>query len=242
MSILAEMFGGSPTKNNARQRLLDMVLPQDCLLCRAPSASALLCTDCAGELPRLPQPACPRCALPSPQGEICGRCQRHPPHFDRLIALYPYRFPLDRMIQHLKYGHQLALAAWFGQEITHACANESFDRIVPMPLHPSRMAERGFNQAMEICRPLAQARKQSIDNACCERTRPTTPQEGLTLLERRRNTKNAFACNRDLSGQHVLLVDDVVTTGASASECARTLRLHGTARVTVVAVARTLPV
>jgi predicted amidophosphoribosyltransferase len=159
MSILAEMFGGSPTKNNARQRLLDMVLPQDCLLCRAPSASALLCTDCAGELPRLPQPACPRCALPSPQGEICGRCQRHPPHFDRLIALYPYRFPLDRMIQHLKYGHQLALAAWFGQEIAHACANESFDRIVPMPLHPSRMAERGFNQAMEICRPLAQFQK-----------------------------------------------------------------------------------
>ena len=110
-----------------------------------------------------------------------------------------------------------------------------------MPLHPSRMAERGFNQAMEICRPLAQARKLSIDDTCCVRTRPTTPQEGLTLLERRRNMKNAFACNRDLSGQHILLVDDVVTTGASVSECARTLQLHGAAQITIIAVARTLP-
>lgn len=241
MSILAEMSGVSAIARNAQQRLLGMVLPQDCLLCKGPAGNDLFCPACAVELPRLPEPACPRCALPSSQGDICGRCQRHPPHFDRLIALYPYSFPLNRMIQHLKYGHELALAAWFGQKMALACANASFDLIIPMPLHPSRMAERGFNQAMEISRPLAHARKLPIDNRCCERTRPTTPQEGLTLRQRRRNLKGAFACNRDLSGQHILLVDDVVTTGASASECARTLHLHGASQVTVLAVARTLP-
>lgn len=241
MSILAEMFGASPTKNKVRQRLLDMVLPQDCLLCRTPSGSALLCEDCVAELPRLPEPACPRCALPSPQGEICGRCQRHPPHFDRLIALYPYSFPLDRMVQHLKYGHQLALAEWFGRQLAAACAGKPFDLVVPMPLHSSRMAERGFNQAMEISRPLAGEHQRPLDSTCCERIRPTLPQEGLTLRERRRNLKNAFACNTDFGGRHILLVDDVVTTGASASECARTLRLHGAAQITVAAVARTLP-
>ncbi|MFA7290760.1 MAG: ComF family protein [Rhodocyclaceae bacterium] len=237
MSILAEMSGMADA---FRRTLLTTLLPQDCLLCASPSGNTLLCTACANELPRLPQSVCPRCALPSPQGETCGRCLRHPPHFDRLIACYPYSFPVDRLIQRLKYGHQLALATWFGQQLAASCATLTCDRIVPMPLHPTRMAERGFNQASEIGRALAQARAQTIDNRSCERVRPTTPQEGLTLRERRRNLKNAFACNADLSGQHVLLVDDVVTTGASASECARTLRLHGATQVTVATVARTL--
>lgn len=237
MSILAEMSG---LARSFRHRLTDALLPQDCLLCAGAAGSQLLCPACAADLPRMAHPACPRCALPSPQGDVCGRCQRHPPHFDRLIALYPYSFPLDRMIQHLKYGHQLALADWFGQQLATVCADHAFDLIVPMPLHASRLAERGFNQAMEICRPLTRLGNRPIDNNCCERVRPTAPQEGLTLRERRRNLKNAFACNTDLGGRHILLVDDVVTTGASASECARTLRLHGATQVTVAAVARTL--
>jgi ComF family protein len=237
MSILAEMSG---LAGGFRKSLLTALLPQDCLLCASPSGNTLLCPACVAELPRLPQPACPRCALPSPQGETCGRCQRHPPHYDRLIACHPYSFPVDRLIQRLKYGHQLALAAWFGEQLAARCATLSFDRIVPMPLHPARLAERGFNQATEISRALASLRALDIDNRFCERVRTTKPQEGLTLRERRRNLQNAFACNTDLSGQHVLLVDDVVTTGASINECARTLRLHGAAEITVLAVARTL--
>lgn len=237
MSILAEMSG---LAGGFRKTLLAALLPQDCLLCASCSGNALLCPACAAELPRLPQPACPRCALPNPQGETCGRCQRHPPHFDRLIACYPYRFPVDRLIQRLKYGHQLALAGWFGDQLAASCAALTFDRIVPMPLHPERMAVRGFNQATEISRALASVRALEIDNPCCERVRTTKPQEGLTLRARRRNLRNAFACNIDLDGQHVLLVDDVVTTGASVNECARTLRLHGATQITVATVARTL--
>lgn len=249
MSILAEMirraarharsFRGQLSTSLVRP-LLDTLLPQDCLLCASPAGSQLICPACVADLPTLPTPACPRCALPSPQGEICGRCQRHPPHFDRLIALYPYSFPLDRMIQRLKYGHQLALAAWFGEQLAATARNLDFDLIVPMPLHPARLTERGFNQAMEICRPLAHATNLPIDSSCCQRIRPTSPQEGLSLLARRRNLKNAFACNTDLGGRHILLVDDVVTTGASVNECARTLRLHGAAEITVLTVARTL--
>lgn len=235
MSILAEKcsrFGG---------KLLDALLPQECLLCSAASGSALLCEDCLRELPRLPQPLCPRCGVPSPTGEICGRCQRHPPHFDALVAALPYAFPIDRMLQHFKYGHQLSLAAWFGERLAATAAMLQADLIIPLPLHPRRMAERGFNQASEIARPLARRLQLPLDTDICARTRETAPQEGLTLLQRRRNLRNAFACCSDLSGRRILLVDDVVTTGASVGECARTLKLHGAAHVTVAAAARTLP-
>lgn len=235
MSILAEKcvrFGG---------KLLDALLPQECLLCSVASGSQLLCDDCSAELPRLPHAACPRCGVPTPTGETCGRCQRHPPHFDALVAALPYAFPVDRMLQHLKYGHHLSLAAWFGERLAAASETLQADTVIPLPLHPRRMAERGFNQAIEIARPLARRLRLPLATDLCERIRETSPQEGLTLLQRRRNLRNVFACRSDLSGRRILLVDDVVTTGASVGECARTLKLHGAAHVTVVAAARTLP-
>lgn len=235
MSILAEKL------RRLRRRALDFALPQDCLLCAAPAAGDLLCAACADELPRLAQSRCPRCALPAPGGEVCGRCQRHPPHFDRLLAVFPYAFPIDRMLQQLKYGHQLALAAWFGERLLPLAERLAADLIVPLPLHPERMTARGFNQAIEIARPLARATGLPLDTAICTRQRATPPQEGLNLRERRRNLRNAFACNATLAGMHVLLVDDVVTSGATIGECARTLRLHGAREISVLAVARTLP-
>ncbi len=234
MSILAEKLG------QAGRHLLDALLPQDCLLCAAPSGGELLCAACHGELPRLPAAACPRCALPTSGGETCGRCLRHPPHHDRLLAAFPYAFPVDRMLQQLKYGHQLALAGWFGERLGTIAANLDADLIVPMPLHPRRLAARGFNQALEIARSLPRHTGAVLAATVCERVRETAPQEGLTLLQRRRNLRHAFACRSDLSGRHVLLVDDVVTTGASIDECARTLRLHGARHITVLTVARTL--
>lgn len=235
MSILAEKLGA------VRESLLDALLPQDCLLCGQPAGSQQLCPCCRDSLPAMPAGTCPRCAQPGPAGETCGRCQRHPPHFDRLIAAFPYAFPVDRMLQQLKYAHQLALAAWFGKALAEAIAlPDDIDMIVPMPLHQVRLRERGFNQALEIARPLARRRCRPIDTATCIRVRDTSPQEGLTLLARRQNLRNAFACTGDLSGRRILLIDDVVTTGASVNECARTLRLHGAEQIIVLAVARTL--
>ncbi|MFC5301494.1 ComF family protein [Azospira restricta] len=234
MSILAEKAAA------IGRRVVDALLPQDCLLCCAPAGGALLCSDCHGELPPLPASRCPRCAQPAPGGEVCGRCQRHPPHFDALLALHPYAFPVDRLIQQLKYGHQLAIAAHFGNALAAACRDLGADLVVPMPLHPQRLAERGFNQALEIARPLARLSGVAFAADACVRQRATVPQEGLSLRQRRRNLRRAFACGTDFGGRHLLLVDDVATTGASVDECARTLKLHGAGRVSVAVVARTL--
>lgn len=199
----------------------------------------MLCAACENDLPQLPTPRCPRCNEQSPHGEVCGRCQRHPPEFDALIALYPYATPLDRMVQQLKYGHRLALAAWFGERLASACTGIHVDLVMPVPLHPARLAERGFNQSQEIGRHLGRALGVAVDPHTLARLRDTPPQAGLTLRQRRRNVRNAFLCRSDLAGPRVLLIDDVVTTGTTVGECARTLRLHGASSVTVAAVART---
>lgn len=243
MSILTELAGLTGFRALARQLVgtaIGAVLPQDCHLCGSASGDSLLCTACTAELPRLPQALCPRCALPSPTGEVCGRCQKHPPHFDRMIAAFPYAFPIDRLVQQLKYGHQLALATWLGEQLAEQCRAVTADLVVPLPLHAERIAERGFNQAAEIARALARELKLTLAPSACRRARATAPQEGLNLLQRRRNLNNAFLCPVSLEGKRVMLVDDVATTGASVDECARTLKLHGAKEVTVAVVARTL--
>lgn len=226
-----------------RRRLLGALLPQDCLLCLATAGDALLCSGCAATLPVLPAPCCPRCALPGGSGECCGRCQRRPPAFDAMLALHPYAFPVDRLIQGLKYRSELAIAGHFAAALAAPCAALGADLIVPMPLHRSRLAARGFNQAMEIARALAPRLGLPLAARACIRKRATAPQEGLSLAERRRNLRGAFACRADFTGftgRHLLLIDDVATTGASADECARTLKRHGAARVSVAVIARTL--
>ena len=216
-------------------------LAQDCLLCMAADCRQLLCAACADDLPRLPATRCPRCALPTPAGETCGRCLAKPPHFDRTIAAYRYDFPLDKLIHAFKYGHRLALANFFGQALNEACSVTAADRIIPMPLHSERLRQRGFNQALELARPVAARLNTPLDAKHCLRTRDTRPQADLPWRERARNMRGAFHCTTDFSGQRLLLIDDVMTTGASLDECARTLKLHGAASVDVLVVARALP-
>jgi ComF family protein len=220
--------------------LLHRLLPQVCYLCGGASGNAPLCADCIRELP-LPDPrCCPRCALPTTQGETCGACLKHQPHFDRVLSAFIYDFPVDRLIQGLKYGGELALADWLGAQLLALASTCPADLVVPLPLHPQRLRERGFNQAHELARPLARAGL-LIDAAICSRTRATPAQAGLPLRRRIANLHGAFACHDDLSGRHVLLVDDVMTSGATLNECARTLKLHGAAAVTALVIARTLP-
>ena len=207
-------------------------LAQDCLLCAAASAEQMLCPACAADLPRLRGPCCPRCALPNATGETCGRCLQNPPHFDATLAAYRYDFPVDKLIQSFKYGHRLALGAYFGREIAALGAALEADFIMPLPLHDERLRQRGFNQALELARPLARARRLPIDATSCRRVRDTPAQAGLAWRERHGNLRHAFACSADLSGARIILVDDVMTTGASLEECARTLKLHGAATVT----------
>jgi ComF family protein len=216
-------------------------LTQDCLLCSAASSTELLCTACAADLPRLPAPGCPRCALPTPNGEICGRCLSHAPHYDATRAAYRYDFPLDKLVQSFKYGHRLALSGYFGQQLAALPQPLEADLIIPLPLHAVRLRERGFNQALELARQVSLEWKIPIDKKSCQRTRNTPSQANLPWREREKNIHGAFHCSADFSGQRIILVDDVMTTGASLNECARTLKLHGAANITLLVVARALP-
>ena len=216
-------------------------LTQDCLLCGAPSDGELLCSACAASLPKLPKPGCPQCALPTPIGEICGRCLAKPPHYDATLAAYSYDFPLDKLVQSFKYGHRLPLGKHFGQQLATLSEHLTADLILPLPLHPGRLRERGFNQALELARPIGKALRIPIDTTSCSRTRNTPAQAKLAWREREDNIRGAFHCSADFTGKRLLLIDDVMTTGASLNECARTMKLHGASSVTLLVVARALP-
>ena len=216
------------------------LLTQDCLLCGAASQD-ILCPDCADDLPRLPERRCPRCALPTSQGETCGKCLTAPPHFDETRVAFRYGFPVDKLIQSFKYGHRLALGHYFGRQLARLVQTISADLVIPLPLHPDRLRSRGFNQALELARPVAKALACPLDASLCQRIRNTQAQADLPWKARRQNIRHAFHCVKDLSGQRIVLVDDVMTTGASLDECARTLRLHGAASIVLLVVARTLP-
>ena len=149
-------------------------------------------------------------------------------------------FPVDRVIHALKYGHQLAVAKWAGQRLAEQICREEFDRLIPLPLHPERLRERGFNQSAEIAGSLGKCLKLPVDRSIALRTRATPPQADLPHKERRKNVRGAFECRGDLSGQRLLLLDDVMTTGATVNECARVLKLHGAASVAVAVIARAL--
>jgi ComF family protein len=215
------------------------LLAQDCLLCQAPSGTRLLCEACTRELPAI-GPACPRCAATGNAGAECGACIAEPPHFDASRAAFVCAHPVDALIQSLKYGGQLALAALFAQELHQRLGDTgSVELILPLPLHPARLAARGFNQAAEIARVLARLTGIHMDARLARRVRDTAPQTGLPWRERASNVRSAFACDADLGGLRIAVVDDVMTTGATLNEFARALKRSGAARVENWVVART---
>lgn len=216
------------------------MLAQDCLLCGG-SAADLLCARCEADLPRLPAPLCPICALPAPAAQPCGACQARPPHFDATIAAFRYGFPLDRLVQALKYRHQLALASWLAAALLAGPRPAAdIDIVMAVPLGPRRLAQRGFNQAGEIARPLARGLGLRLDLNAGARPTDTAAQADLPWRARQANVHGAFAVGRDLGGASVIVVDDVMTTGATLNEFARALKQRGAARVVNWVVARAL--
>ena len=223
------------------RRLAGLLFGGSCFLCRG-AADELLCARCDADLPRLEAARCPRCALESPSGAVCGRCLARPPAFDATVAALLYRFPADVLVQALKFHSELALAAFFGKLLEqHVARSERVDHIVPVPLFAGRLKERGFNQAMEIARPLARATGARLAPELCERIRDTPAQLGLPLEERRKNVAGAFRCPALVAGASIALVDDVMTTGATLQEIAQTFKRSGAARVVNWIVARTPP-
>jgi ComF family protein len=220
-----------------RNFLANLFFGGACFVCRG-SSRELLCDACRGELPRLAGELCPRCALPSPGAAVCGRCLSEPPAYDATLAVLAYDFPADALVQALKFRGELALAPFLGKLLLQVVQNQSVDRVIPVPLSARRLRERGYNQAVEIARHVLPAK---MDVDVCVRPQDSAPQMQLPYDERQRNVRGAFHCRRALVGASVAVVDDVMTTGATLDELARTLKRAGATRVVNWVVARTLP-
>jgi ComF family protein len=222
-------------------RWQQFLLPLRCLLCGAAGAEGIdLCADCAAELPRN-HSCCARCALPlAMPAAFCGECQRHAPPWDAAWAPFRYGWPLDRLESRYKFGADLAA----GRVLSTLWQREPCPVALPqclltVPLHRSRLRQRGYNQALELARPLARALGLSLRHEVLQRTRGTEAQTELDAISRRRNVRGAFALRLGIElPAHVAILDDVMTTGATLAECARVLKRKGVGRVDVWALAR----
>lgn len=218
------------------------IYPPRCLLCGTEGdAGRDLCHDCYHDLPHNPF-SCLLCALPLAGGEagLCGHCLKHPPLFDGSLIPFRYAAPLDHLLLGLKFNRQLLNARLLGGLMAEAIAVRGEvlpDCIVPVPLHPSRLRERGYNQALELARPVTRALGIPLAPQLVRRDKATEAQSRLEQGARRRNIRGAFSVLGELPG-HIAILDDVVTTGSTVNELARVLRKGGARRVVVWACAR----
>jgi ComF family protein len=230
--------------------LLRVLMPSMCALCGS-GCDDVVCGACRAAY-ALARPArCAQCANPlhEPAGGpgLCGTCLRDPPAFDATVAAVDYAIPLDQLVLQLKFGARLALAPWFARQIRDAVLARPAlvlpDLLCPVPLGPGRLVERGFNQALEIARPLAAALGVACHPALAQRTLDTQAQSGVAPDVRARNVRGAFAVEEPVlvEGRHVGLVDDVMTSGHTLGELAATFKRFGAARVTNFVFARTPP-
>ncbi len=220
-------------------RIINGLLPGSCLLCGADCEwGQQLCSDC---LPLLPvnTHACQQCAIPIPAGNrLCGQCLKRPPPTDFSYCHWQYRPPMDRLIHALKFRADLSMARTLGRLMLPEL--EQLDRpelLIPVPLHPARLRHRGYNQAIEIYREAAQSLAIPMARHHVVRTRATRPQVELDARKRRSNLRGAFLV-RDTIPAHVAILDDVITTGTTVNELAKTLKRAGAEKVSVWAVAR----
>lgn len=212
--------------------------PEDCMLCAARCRDGPVCPQCASALPRAGY-RCAHCASPLDPGALCSTCRRRQFAFDDATACFEYRFPIDRLVQRYKYAADFACGRWLCLELARCVEREARpDVLVAPPLSAERLRERGFNQALELAKAVGAHLEIRCDPAALARVRDTPAQAGLSRRERFANLRRAFRVRRALDGAHVAIVDDVLTTGATAEAIARELKRAGARRVSVWAVAR----
>ncbi len=229
--------------NNCLKFIQRYLLPSLCVTCgRTAEAPFDLCQGCLAAMPYL-KVACRRCGLPLAQASVCGACLKAPPPFEQTFSLFHYAFPVDHLIQQLKFKRRLVNARLLGALMGEALQQREQrlpDVMVPVPLYQRRLQQRGYNQALELARPLSQQLNVPIDFACCRRVRETAVQSDLPASERRGNIKGAFEVSDALAGQHVAIIDDVMTTGNTVAELAQAMRARGARIVDIWVCARVL--
>jgi ComF family protein len=233
--------------------VLDWFYPPHCYHCDVPligTGSRVLCPKCDRELAneRIYGPVCSTCGLPFLEGAdaegLCVNCRAQPPHFGRARSLFPYTGPAGDIVKCFKFHGEFYLgpmllrraieSGWMPKDL------DGFEAVVPVPLHPRRERERGYNQSELLGRVMARHAGVPLKPKALRRTRYTEQQAQLPALRRWENVRGAFEAGRDtIAGLHVLLLDDVMTTGATASECARILKKAGARQVSVLTLVRT---
>jgi ComF family protein len=230
--------------------VVDLLYPPRCPACRIRTEAVAFCSACRRRIAGAGSPLCTACGLPfagAGPDHLCANCRLHPPGFR--LARAPAAFdrhrpsPLVEVLSRFKYGRDITLAPVLSAYLVeHLPVDLNHDLIIPIPLHPERLRWRGFNQALPLARAIGEVRRCPVDPFALARHRSTPPQVGLGADDRRRNVRGAFAVrHRDrVRDKTVLLVDDVMTTGATAHECARVLRAAGARVVDAVVLARAL--
>lgn len=199
-----------------------------------------MCAECEADFFPAARARCVVCAIPlTVAGAVCGRCQATPPHFQQTTALADYAPPVAGMVTALKFGARLDLATAFGRLLARRIAPDPTALVVPVPLAYERHAERGFNQSLQIARAFCSASGARLDSEVIRRIRHAPPQQTLELAERRRNVRGAFEATRRIDGAHVLMIDDVMTSGSTLDEVARVLGQAGAVQLRALVVART---
>jgi ComF family protein len=229
-----------PQVTRLRGMALNFLFPQWCLGCGR--EGSLICPSCCNSLSRVSPPLCPRCGQPQPSGILCPTCVSWPAKIDGIRS--PFRFDgvMRQAIHQLKYRNLRALAVTLSQLLRdYLLANPiPAEALVPVPLHPKRLRERGYNQSGLLARELGKLTGLAVVDDCLIRQRTAPPQaRSASVEERRRNVSEAFiCCDQQLRGRQVLLIDDVATSGATLDACAAAVKASGAASVWGLAVAR----
>lgn len=232
--------------NNWLKHNLFRFFPVQCLVCGDDCYQQALCADCLQEL-KPNMHACRRCAEPlveSYHESLCGKCLKKLPAFDKALSPFLYQAPIDKLVTRFKFhaDHSSGqiLARLLGQYIQENIQHQP-QCLIPVPLHSSRLRQRGFNQAQEICRVLARQFELPIEHNLCQRQRKTSSQSGLNEKQRRQNIRGAFSVAGIVPYKHIAIVDDVMTTGNTVNELARVLRKAGAETIQVWSVCRAAP-
>ncbi len=229
-STLAHRFG----------QLYSKLMPTPCLLCGTSNQGDCLCPACCEQLPKLGH-ACPRCASPLQQTALCGSCLNKSPEQDASFSLFRYHAPIDRLIVALKYHDALVLSHFFASQMAEQLKTRPLPHLlIPIPLHPKRLRERGYNQSLELAKQLSKQLNIPVRHDILIRIRDTPPQASLPFSERKNNMKQAFQINNTDIPSHIALIDDVLTTGHTVDVAAKTLRKIGVQNIEVWTVARTI--
>jgi ComF family protein len=221
--------------------LLNFVFPPVCGACK--KAGSLICENCQNQLQWVQKPLCARCGRPVPTAtDCCSVCQERPLPLKQIRAAVLFAHPVSKLIHNLKYNGAFALAKPLAQMMADAwsCWQLPIDLVMPIPLHAERQRKRGYNQSTLLMRDFCSTVALSYAEEGLQRARFTTPQVGLSAVERLKNVEDAFVTKIDVRGKHILLIDDVCTTGATMAAAATALHAAGARTVSGYCVARAI--